>query len=216
MLGKKRIIILVSLGVFSFAVAFVVSAWVASSSPPQQAQAQQAETSEPQNALVRDLRDSGLVELKPREEELRELIKEVRHKIAVYRDKEHQLQEREKRIGMTEELLVKQTKELANLRVQLVAAMTALNDAQAEAEKNKIVMEAQELTNLSKIAAGYEKMDPAAAAEIMTQMCNNQQHEDVVRILYLMSEKRMSALVAEMKDRQLAATLIQQMKHVKQ
>ena len=66
------------------------------------------------------------------------------------------------------------------------------------------------------IAATYEKMSSSDAAEILTQMCRNGQEQDVVKILFLTSDRATGKILSAITDRELAGRLTEKMKWVEQ
>ena len=212
MLSKKRLIILVVLAVVSFGVSFAVSSLLGGSSQPAESQAETPLAPGEAPTMADNLAASGLGSLKAREQELTALVKEVRHRIDVYRQKEAALQEEKRRVQIARELLNKQAKELNELRTQIVAPLNSLRQAQADLKQSRIEVRREELANLQMIADSYEKMDATVGAEILTEMYANNQGDDAVKILYLMSERGRGKVIVEITDRKLAAKLFEQMK----
>lgn len=210
MAGKKLVIIVMAgLGIVSFAASFVLSGLLGGS--PEPAPAAETAGATPPTPGAELAAAEGVV---PKAKHLEELIKELRLRIAECREKESRLEQREMRIGLAEELLKKQAKELESLRMELVAPLTQLKEAKAELERTMVVIARQEEANLKKTAAIYEKMEPAAGGAILSQMCANQQEQDVVKILHLMSERSAAKVLAEMPDKSLAARLSEKMKRI--
>jgi len=215
MLANKKLIILISLAVVGFAASFVASMFLGGAPRPAGAQ-QRAQTARQTGSLMAQLAAGGLGEMRPRDKELEELVKELRQKIDLCRQKEIELQEEEKRIGMARRQLRDQAQELEALRIQLVAPLARLKEAQVQMRRTRVLVTRQEQANLKKIAAKYEKMDSTAAAEIMTEMCANKQMDDPVKILFLMSDRSAGKVLAAMTDRKLAARMLAQMKRIEQ
>jgi flagellar motility protein MotE (MotC chaperone) len=214
MRGKKlAIIVMAALGVVSFVVSFLLSGWLGDS--PQSAQAGTEDAAAQQQEL--DLPElAAAAPAPPQVKELDELIREMRLRMAEYSKKDKQLQQREKRLQLAQELLKKQATELESLRMELSTPLTRLKEAQAELQQSRVSIAKQEEANLKKTAAIYEKMDPASGSEYLTEMCANKQEQDVVKILYLMSERSAAKVLAEMTDTSLAARLTEMMKRIQQ
>ncbi len=212
MFGKKRLFILAGLAVFGFGAAFLVSTWLGGASVPAEAQGRPGQTLQKDGALAAGLSTVAAGRITAPQKELEELIKEVRHKIALCRQEERQLGEQQKRIAMAENLLKEQARELERLRIQLVAPLNELKKAQQRLRQSRVRITKQELANLKRIAKFNEKKDPAAAAETLVVMCKNKQYDDAVKILYFMSERSAGKVLSEMTDRELEAQLYQRMK----
>ena len=212
MFGKKRLFILAGLAAFGFGAAFLVSTWLGGASVPAEAQGRPDQTLQKDGALAADLSTAAAGRITAPQKELEELIREVRHKIALCRQEERRLGEQQKRITMAENLLKEQARELERLRIQLVAPLNELKKAQQRLRQSRIRITKQELANLKRIAQFNEKKDPVAAAETLVVMCKNKQYDDAVKILYLMSERSAGKVLSEMTDRELEAQLYQRMK----
>jgi flagellar motility protein MotE (MotC chaperone) len=154
--------------------------------------------------------------LTPKESELEDLIKEVRQKGMECQRRELLLEEREKRVVMSEELLKKESQDLENLRIQLVAPLATLKDERARLDKSRVKVTQEEADNLKHSALIYEKMDPASGARIIENMCDGSQAEDAAKILHFMSERAAAKLLAEISDKGLASELCERMKRIRQ
>jgi len=216
MSGMKRWIVMAGLPVICFAGAFLASFLTAE--PPAAPQAAAAPEPEAQNSQVAPSTWAAILPgaetVRPQAEELARLVKEVRHKLALCRDREKQLQLQEKRIRLAQEDLARQVQKLEDLRVQLVAPLARLKEIQAEVRRTRIQVQQQERANIKKIATIYEKKDPTAAGEILVAMCANGQSDDAVKILYFMSERSAGKILSDIPDRKLVAQLYEQMKRV--
>jgi flagellar motility protein MotE (MotC chaperone) len=148
--------------------------------------------------------------------QLEDLIKEVRLKVQDCKRRELQLNEREKRVAMSEELLKKETQQLENLRIGLVAPLTNLKQEMAKLDKSRIKVTQDEIDNIKHTAIIYEKMDPASGAKIIESMCNGPLVEDAARILYFMSERSAAKLLGELTDKAMASNLCDRMKRIRQ
>jgi len=213
---NKKLIILIVLAAVGFAASFVVSMFIGGAPQPANAQPQAPQPSQRTGLLLAQLAAGGLGEMRPREKELDELVKELRQRMDLCRQKEIELQQEEKRMDMARRQLRRQAQELETLRIQLVAPLARLKEAQAEMRRTRVLLGKQEQANLKKMAARYEKMKSEAAAEIMTEMCRNNQVDDPVKILFLMSERSAAKVLAAMTDRKLAARLLERMKRIEQ
>ena len=217
MTGKKLVIIVIGgLGLLSFAVSFVLSTFLGGSPQPASAGPGGEDASGAQGRALAQMGGLGQPAVLPKAKQLDELIKEVRFRIHEYRRKQKALERREKRLGLAEELLKKQAKDLESLRMELVAPLTGLRETRAKLEQTRILIAKQEETNLKRTAAVYEKMDATSGGGIFVQMCADGQENDAVKILYCMSERAAAKLLAEIErtDQPLAAKLSAMMKRI--
>jgi flagellar motility protein MotE (MotC chaperone) len=210
MSGKLRIIVLVLVGVVGFAGSFLISPWLGAggeqaAQPPGAAVDTTEELDVFGKMAVPGSAQSVTVSMK--EEELSQLIREVRLKIDACKQKQDQLEQREERIRIAGETLKKQAEQLEALRVQLVAPLTRIQEEKAALEATRIRIGTQERTNIKRLAKVYEKMDAATGGEILIGMCKNKQEDDAVKILRYMSERSAGKVLSEMTDKELAARL---------
>ena len=216
MSGKKFVILLAVLGLGSLVVSTGLSILFRSApQPAPRAGGPPGAAPSKEAALLASMAAAeGARDVLPKQQHLEQLIKELRVKIANYQRKESKLAEREKRLALAEENLGRRAKELENLMVQLVAPLGRLEKAQAELLRTRTLVDKQEKANILRIAATFEKMDPSEGSGILEGMCINKQTDDVVKILYYMSERASANVLAEMKDKALAARLTGLMKKV--
>ena len=214
-MSKKKLIILVGLIVVSFGISFALTSML-SGPAPQPASAEQAgEEPAPQEGLLPGGIKIGAVEtMRPKEQQLQELVQEMRLKSREYRTKLRKLKDREKRLQIAQDLLTKEAQDLENLRLKLAARLPRLKEAKAELIQTRIRIDRAEADNLKRLAKTYEKMDPAAGSEILTKMVTHEQEDDAVKILYFMSERSAAKLLAEITDKDLAARLCEKMKKI--
>ena len=212
----KNLIILVALAGVSFAASFFVSK---SMTPPAEPPAAEAP---PDPEVLNELDLTGPFpeqavspSYQVKERELMQLIKEVRLKQQALSEREEDLDDRQKRLELAEELLEDQATELEALRVQLVTPLTRLRETIAELENSRVQIEQEESSNLKKLAATYDKMEPRSGADILLGMCRNNQEADAVKILYFMGERQVAALLAAMPE-DMAGILVTKLKTVRQ
>jgi len=210
--GKKRVLILVILGISSFALSFGSSVMF---NKPQAAEAdtQTDQTGEP-SILPVELVAGTVGELSPRAEQLESLVRELRFKIEDHNQRERKLLERERRLEMTQEILEQQIREIEGLRVQLTAAIGPLKDAKAQLESTRILVSRQEEEKFRRLAAMYDKMDVTQASQTITEMCASGQENDAAKLLLYMGERQSAKAIAEIADKALAAHLSLLMKRV--
>jgi flagellar motility protein MotE (MotC chaperone) len=161
------------------------------------------------------------------QQQLNELIYEVREKIQEYDRKLQDLQKEKERLQSARETLKKDIDTLNTLRVDLAASVANLKNERDTLLKARVEVEQVEKTNLLAIAAAYDKMDAAGAGEILTNMAvgksknggsvnPNANIDDAVKILHFMQERTKAKVLAEIATTEpaLAATLSLKLKQV--
>jgi flagellar motility protein MotE (MotC chaperone) len=215
MTGKMRLMILIALGVVSFGAALVISTMTGAQSGTNVSPGGQEATGKTaQEAPVIDM-SIGTPEDSARREELTVLIREVRARLAECRDKQAELDGREKRLAIARETLDEQAKGLEQLRVEIVAPLARLKEVQEQLRASRITIAKEELENLRKIALIYQSKDSTAAAETIIAMCKNNQEDDAVKILFFMSERSAGKVLSEIQDRALVANIYEHMKRIR-
>lgn len=150
------------------------------------------------------------------EQQLNELIRSLNQRISDCRAKAQELGEREKQIAIVQAQLVRQAQGLEDLRVKAAGALAALREQKAALEAERVKIRAEDRTNLKKTAAIYEKMDPAAGGQILADMCRQDNEDDVVRILYFMTDRPAAKIIEAFEDRALAARLCDKIRRVRE
>jgi flagellar motility protein MotE (MotC chaperone) len=162
------------------------------------------------------------------EEQLKELILEVREKIQDYNLKLAELQKEKERLQIAQQTLKKDIETLNNLRVDLAASVADVKNERDLLLKTRVEVAAAEKTNLMAIAAAYDKMDPVGASQILTNMATGLSKngarastasiDDAVKILFFMQERTKAKVLAEMAAQEpaLAALLSQKLKQVRE
>jgi flagellar motility protein MotE (MotC chaperone) len=149
------------------------------------------------------------------EKQLFELIKEVRQKVRDCQKRQEELDEQERRVQITRQLVERESQDLENLRVQVAASVARLKEAQADIEKTRTTIAKDEEVNLKRVATVYDKMEAVAATRILEGMCANKQESDAAKILHFMSERSVAKVLAEFTDKNAAAKLCDQLKRIK-
>lgn len=163
------------------------------------------------------------------EEQLKELILEVREKIQDYDRKRQEVEKEKQRLQIAQQTLKKDIETLNNLRVDLAASMADVKNEREMLLKARVEVAAAEKTNLLAIAAAYDKMDAAGASHILTNMATGTTKngntvaaaanlDDAVKILYFMQDRTKAKVLAEMaaEEPALAALLSQKLKQVQE
>jgi len=217
-MGKRLLLIVLAVagaGIFAaaFAASFAVSRYLISPAKTQAAGPQTPEAA----AATKEAPKEAVPDISSVEEKhLYELVKEVRQKVGDCQKREQELQEQEKRLQMTREVVDREAQNLENQRLQLAAALARLKETQGELEKTRVAIGREEVVNLKRVAAVYDKMDATAGSRILEGMCTNKQEADAVKILYYMQERSVAKVLAEITDKSLAARLCEQLKRVKE
>jgi hypothetical protein len=234
---NKKVIIMAAAGLVSFAGMFVAGwltgprATLGSDGPAQTAAAGQAiplaQTSPailaPTTATAAE---DGTGARTLTEQQLKELIFEVREKIQEYNRKLLSLEKEKERMQTAQLTLKKDIDTLNNLRVDLAASVAGLKTERDALLKARTEIEQVEKTNLMAIASAYDKMDAARAGDILKSMVVGQtasgmaaksaNADDAVKILHFMQERTKAKVLAELAGTEpaLAAALSQRLKQV--
>jgi hypothetical protein len=240
-MSKKFIIITAAAGLVSFAGAFVF-AWLTGPSQvdvPEQSDkaviAGDKSEEEPEQTRTSTMGTvttaSGPMTKAMTEQQLRNLVLDVRQKMQEYNDRLQALGVRERRLQLTRDTLIKDIENLNTLRIEIASTIANLKTEREKLLKSKLEIDRIEKTNLVSIAAAYDKMDVTGASKIITNMCSKKaksenksfeagnivsSFDDAVKILYYMSERTKAKLLAELADSQpdLAAALCKRLKQI--
>jgi hypothetical protein len=135
--------------------------------------------------------------------QLKSLIFEARGNIKEYKEKQADLQLREQRLQIAQDMLRQDINELSELRVELASAVTTLKAERDKLEKSLIEIEATEIANLQQISATYDKMDATMAGKILLNMSQNRttsSSDDAIKILYYMTERVKAEVLASIAE----------------
>jgi flagellar motility protein MotE (MotC chaperone) len=235
--NKKVLIMAAAAGLVSFASMFLAGwltgpkavAGAAGPTPPGAAGPTNASAPAPPALLasaVATAADDGTGTRTMTEQQLKDLIVEVREKIQEYNRKLQDLEKEKERMQTARQTLKKDIDTLNNLRVDLAANVAGLKTERDALLKTRIEIEQVEKTNLMAIASAYDKMDATRAGEILKTMAQGQtagsataknaNADDAVKILHFMQERTKAKVLAEMAATEpaLAAALCQRLKQV--
>jgi len=240
-MSKKFIIITAAAGLISFAGAFVF-AWLTGPSQvsvPEQSEkpvlaageSEQGPVQTQTNVLNAIAATSGPMTKAMTEQQLRNLVLDVRQKIQEYNDRLQALGIQERRLQLTQDTLNKDIDNLNTLRTELASILAKLKTEHEKLLKSKLEIDQIEKANLVLIAAAYDKMDVSGASKILTNMCATQDisemqaietgqttnsFDDAVKILHYMTERTKAKLLAELADSEpaLAAALCKRLKQI--
>jgi flagellar motility protein MotE (MotC chaperone) len=206
-MGKRLLLIILAVaGIAVFAVSFVVSRGLISPAKTQAAAPAPAEAP----AALKATANAAAAETQTVEEKhLYDLVKEVREKVRECQKREQELEEQEKRMQITRQVIDREAQNLEAQRLQLAAALTRVKET-------RVAIDREEVVNLKRVAAVYDKMDATAGGRILEGMCTNKQESDAVKILHYMQERSVAKVLAEITDKNLAARLCEQLKRVKE
>jgi len=224
---KKKLIITIAAGLVSFGGMFAL-AWLTGKTPaatkaqqPIASSAGKSEEKLPSPQALAEIPDGATQERMRRsmtEKQLKNLVYEVRERIQEYEDKLRDLRSREQQLQTAHNELKKDIDDLNNLRVELVSTIAGLKEERDRLEKTRIEIEKTEQTNLISMAATYDKMDPASASTILTNMAKVQSGapNDAIKILHYMGDRTKANLLAELANAEpeLAAYFCQKLKQM--
>ena len=240
-MSKKFIIITAAAGLVSFAGAFVF-AWL--TGPSQVSMPDESE----QTVLAGDESEQGLVQTRTStvstvpaasgpmtkamtEQQLKNLVLDVRQKMQEYSDRLQALGVRERRLQLTQDMLKNDIENLNTLRIELASTVANLKTERDKLQKSRLEIDQTEKTNLVLLAASYDKMNVTGASKILTNLCAAQDtseiqaieaghttdsFDDAVKILHYMTERTKANLLAELANSEpsLAAALCKRLKQI--
>ena len=240
-MSKKFIIITAAAGLVSFAGAFVF-AWLTSPSRvnlPGESElpALAGDRSEPglpqtrTSAVGTVAAASGPMTKAMTEQQLKNLVLDVREKMQEYNNRLQALGVRERRLQLTQDELKKDIEGLNTLRIELASIIANLKSERDKLLKSRLEIDQTEKTNLVSIAATYDKMDVTGASKILANLCAAQDtsevqaikagnvsssFDDAVKILHYMTERTKAKLLAKLaaSEPALAAALCQRLKQI--
>ncbi|MCK4887412.1 MAG: hypothetical protein KAS96_08495 [Planctomycetes bacterium] len=209
----KKIIIITVIGIISFGATFTFSLLKAKAKAAEKSAQENAKAAEIKASKAADKQQATFLgnsthqennEAAIQEKQLKKLIFNVREKITEYNHKTQSLTVKEERLKTTYKMIRKDLDDLNKLRTELASTVADLKQKQQQLENSMVEIEKVEQQNLVSIAATYDKMDPASAAVIMTNMSKvsdskkSSDIDDAVKILYYMTERTKAKVLAEM------------------
>lgn len=237
----KKMLIISAVGLVSFAGAFVV-AWQTSPLPASDPNASQESAlagKESETGLLNSQvgldglpeRVSGSMKKAMTEQQLKNLVQEVREKMREYDNRLQSIGVQEQRLQVAQNVLKEDIENLNNLRIELASTVASLKSERDKLLKSRLEIDRTEKANLVTIAATYDKMDSSSAGKILTSMCkaastsdaqgtapgrSANSFDDAVKILHYMTERTKAKLLAELATSEpaLAAVLSQRLKQI--
>jgi flagellar motility protein MotE (MotC chaperone) len=131
------------------------------------------------------------------ENQLKTLICDLQEKMEDVKGKQKAIEQDTERVNITRQTLAGEVEQLNQLRENVNQKLLTLQEKERSIRNSLTEIEAAEKANLTKIAAMYDKMDPAQSAKIIITMASNNQTKDAIKILYYMSERSASKLLGE-------------------
>ena len=239
-MSKKLIIVTSGLGLLSFAGAFALARFTKPSptnpTNPQEQPAKAAAEAEagPKQSVAETIAKIDPVPVEQTksmtEQQLKNLIHDLRKKMQDYDNKLQALTVREQRLQMAQDVLKEDIEKLHNLQIQLSSITANLKNEHAKLIQSRVEIDKNEQMNLLSIAATYDVMEASSAGKILTNMCSTynskDQHndqddnggsfDDAVKILYYMTERPKAKLLAELaiSEPELASVLSRTLKQI--
>ncbi len=227
-MSKKIIIIMALVGLMSFGGTFIVTKFTAKTAPPESSEVTQTpkidERAYPTESVPTAITPpvaSGTAfapEKTMTKTQLKDLIFEIQEKIEQYNSKLIELDLREQRVQLTEEMLKEDIEKLDNLRIELVTVVSSIKGERDKLLKSRVEIAETEKNNLISIAAAYDKMESASASKILTNISKSpgDSADDAVKILHYMTERTKAKLLAELatSEPKLAAFFCKRLKQI--
>ena len=229
---SKKLIIIAAAGLVSFAGAFAVAWFTNPTTAPPPASAEvaglragaQTGISQPAPTAAPDSEADAVKKQRKTitEKQLKDLVYQVREKMQEYNRKLQTLELQEQRLQIAQDSLKNDIENLNKLRVELASIVAGIKSERDMLLNSRVKIAQAEKANLTKIAATYDKMDPEAAAKILTNMSQTQtgrgdrNFDDAVKILNYMTERTKAKLIAAIAETEptLAAVLCRKLKQV--
>jgi hypothetical protein len=233
-MSKKFIIIIAAGGLASFAAAFSIALLTQKTVPANQ-------ESDPDGSTVADGAATDLMGARSgvpagegagnigftmkgaiTEKQFKVLVYDIQEKMKEYNEKLAQLQTREQRLQITQDLIKADIEELNNLQVELASTVARLKSERDKLIKSRVEIAKAERANLMSTAATYDKMPSASASKILVSLSKMQTSgggsnlDDPTRILHYMTERTRAKLLAELatSEPKFAAALCQRLKQI--
>ena len=203
---KIHIIILAAAGILSFAGAFGVTSFVKKNQSDvlgDTVDSQQTDKDTSDTTQVRQptqsfpQRSRTPLANRMQEDELRNLIVNVRETMEEHKYREKDIASQEERIQLARQALLDDIDRLSKLNDQFKMTIADLKNREESLKSTLVEISTVEKNNMVRIAATYDKMDVANSSTIIINMASTQQLDDAVKIIYLMSERVSAKLMGE-------------------
>ncbi len=231
-MSKKFILLTIVLGLVSFSGSFAFIWFTGKAKPKAIAEEQgKQEVQETANSAATANNTQQVPNFEPStkylsEQQLNNLIHELRNKMQDYDKKLENLKVREQRLQLTQDILKQDIEKLNSLQVELASTTANIKNEQDKLMKSRLEIEKQETNNLASIAATYDKMDSSSASLIISNMCEKSESgkeisginsfDDAVKILFFMGDRTKAKLLADLATSkpELAADLSRRLKQI--
>lgn len=178
------------------------------------------------------VRPSGL----SNREETTHLVNNLRDRMKAVREREEQLNSRQKQLELIYQDIRGERNVLDEMRKQVSDEMKALSDKMtsvdrrigdleqqrqtvtknlADTQKRQMDIDGNERKNLDRMATMYDSMQPESAARILQQLADSGRLDTGVKLLAQMKERQAAKVLAELPDAALAAQLLEKMRNLK-
>ncbi len=223
---KKRLLIIVIVGITCFAGTFIAARLTPKSASANTADSEQNSTGLIPNTSIQFDSSQSMAspKLSMAESELRSLIFDLREKSNDYDRKFEELETDALQTQTLREQLSEDIEKLLELQIELAETITSIKTEQKRLEETRIRIGEEEKRNLVSIAATYDKMEAAAASKILINMTQTSSSapaaiesiENAIKILYFMGDRTKGELLAEMAKTQpqLAALFTNKLKEI--
>jgi flagellar motility protein MotE (MotC chaperone) len=158
-----------------------------------------------------------------------QLASSLRDRAALVRERENQLNARQRQLELVIEDIRSERAAIDELRSQADELLKAGEERMAEVERQRTELEikqqkidgrvtemvGQEKDNIKKMGSVYDNMAPENAAKIIQQMADGGTMDTAVKLLAVMKERQAAKVLSEMPDPSLAAQLSERLKDLK-
>jgi flagellar motility protein MotE (MotC chaperone) len=166
-------------------------------------------------------------------ESVAQMASNLRYQVEAVKAREQQLSVRQKNLELIHQDMRKDRDTLTDLQKQvseemkaLVNRLTALEAKSAEvtqksdkvteqvkeAQKSILEFETVEQSRIKQMAAAFDTMESASAAQILTQMVDSGKMDTAVKILATMRERQAARILALLEDRTMAVQILDRLK----
>jgi len=213
MSGKKLMIMVVALGVVSFAGTFVMTQMfqpaVNFAMSPEKLSQEEKEKTTLAGIEAMNIGDNV---------QLDNLMQEVERERDQLTLRERDMDDREQRIQMALEQLQEKTRELESMRLQLAGPLVKLKGLKRDLEQTRLKIAMEEELNLKNNAKTIEQMDPEAGSKLIEEMCDVEkgQIDDAAKYLHYMSDRGKAKLLSNITNPDVTVELLKRMKTIQQ
>ncbi|MBN1556146.1 MAG: hypothetical protein JXA11_15505 [Phycisphaerae bacterium] len=165
---------------------------------------------DPDVILLNTMANASGAAMSPKEQQLDDLIREVRAKLKELERRERRLVEREKRLSTASDQLKAQIKNLNDLKVELASAIGPLRAERQKMKQYRALITSQEVANVEAAAKMWEKMEPSNAARLLVEMWQTRQEQAATKIFRVLSDKAKAAIMDELNGAKIGPDILRQ------